>query len=122
MLYTISRILAAAAFALPVTAQTCPSGLLCCHRLFYEETPKSAAIIEGLGVLPSSAVYPVAMGCFPTDNPPNNVLVGCPSPHIQAAGLLWIASRNRPQATRRPATVRNFMSMRSLAGMSDRGN
>ncbi|KAI6130914.1 hypothetical protein EV401DRAFT_482494 [Pisolithus croceorrhizus] len=71
-----------AVFALRATAQSCPSNPLCCHRLFYEETPKMAAIIYSLDVPSSEVAYPVGTGCFPVENSPNN-LVDCPSPRIQ---------------------------------------
>lgn len=84
MLCPILLILAAAVLALRATAQSCPTNPLCCHKLFYEETPKMAAIIYSLGVSSSEAVYPVGTGCFPIETSPNNVLVNCPSPRIQA--------------------------------------
>lgn len=78
MLCPISLILAAAVLGLRATAQSCAGSPLCCHRLIYNETAKAEAIAQlgRMGAVPSSeVVYPMGMGCFSIENPPNDALI-----------------------------------------------
>ncbi|EIW74843.1 hypothetical protein CONPUDRAFT_159617 [Coniophora puteana RWD-64-598 SS2] len=74
----------AVALLVTSTAYACDSIPLCCATMYDGPSPEATQAIQKAGVPSSDIVYPIGVGCIPTENPPATYILTCNSPDTKA--------------------------------------